>query len=341
MNQNRYSRMRKSLTLGFAIAMLMSGQAFSNTMENTTSAEGQSYMTSVQRDVKNGPGSICLTTVGETDTKSEEEILGGATLTMLQSQTESQILSVIVETSQGNLIVVDGGLGADADYLKEQILARGGHVSAWLVTHPHGDHAGALYRILQNEAAGISSGIQIDGIYYSFGDPTWYTEHDPSEVTMAHSIIGTFERLPKEKLHTVYGGMTFMVDDIEIQVMNDRYELEKDSGNNASIVYKVKAGESTILFLGDMGKEGGNRLLAECGAEVLKSDIVQMAHHGQGGVGESVYQAIAPKICLWATPQWLWDNRGNRYEIQATKNWMRKLEVQKHYCTKDGDQILR
>lgn len=236
---------------------------------------------------------------------------------------------------------MDGGLGADKDYLKEQILARGGHVSAWLITHPHGDHSGALYRILQDEATGISSGIQIDGFYYSFGDPNWYTEHDPSEVTMAHSIIGTFARLPQEKLHTVYGGMKFMVNDVEIQVMNDRYEIERDSGNNASIVYKVKAGESTILFLGDMGKEGGNRLLAECGTEALQSDIVQMAHHGQGGVGEKVYQAIAPKICLWPTPQWLWGNQGNRYAIQATKNWMLKLKVQKHYCTKDGDQILR
>lgn len=341
MKKHTYDRMAKSLMIGLAIATLMSGQAFADTTETTTATGGQPFVSTAQRDAKTGPGSIRLTTVGESETKPQETLLGGATLTMLQSQTDSQILSAIIETSQGNLIVVDGGLGADGDYLKEQILARGGHVSAWLITHPHGDHVGALYKILQDEAAGISSGIQIDGFYYSFGHPSWYTEHDPSEVTMAHSIIGTFAGLPQEMLHTVYGGMTFYVDDVEIQVMNDRYEMTKNPGNNASIVYKIKAGDSTILFLGDMGEEGGDRLLEDVGAEALQADIVQMAHHGQGGVGENLYQAIAPKICLWPTPQWLWDNQGSRYAIQATKNWVRKLGVEKHYCTKDGDQILR
>ena len=109
-----------------------------------------------------------IVTEGEKSAPPQDAILGGATLTMLKSQSESQMLSVLLETSQGSLIVVDGGLGADAAYLRSQIQARGGRVAAWLITHPHGDHAGALYQILQGEAAGQASGITIDGIYYSF-----------------------------------------------------------------------------------------------------------------------------------------------------------------------------
>lgn len=270
----------------------------------------------------------------------QEALLGGASLTMLNSQSDSQMLSAIIQTSQGSLIVVDGGLGADGDYLKSQIQARGGHVSAWLITHPHGDHVGALYKILQDEAAGIPSGITIDSIYYSFADRNWYTLHDKEEVTMAHSIIGTFEGLPQSMLHTVSKGQTIQVDDVTILVMNDRYELASDKGNNAGIVYKVYVNGKSILFLGDMAEEGGKRLLEDVGPELLKSDIVQMAHHGQNGVDESVYQAIDPTICLWPTPKWLWESAGNRYRIAETKNWISKLNAKKHYCMKDGDQVI-
>ncbi|MFR5731085.1 MAG: MBL fold metallo-hydrolase [Clostridium sp.] len=41
-------------------------------------------------------------------------------------------------------MVVDGGWLGRCDYLKEQIKQRGGHVSAWFLTHAHTDHVGAL-----------------------------------------------------------------------------------------------------------------------------------------------------------------------------------------------------
>lgn len=285
----------------------------------------------------NGPSiSTTFQTVSE-QRLSPNPILGGATITMLNSQSSSQILSVLIQTSQGNLIVIDGGLGEDGDYLRSQIEARGGHVSAWLLTHPHGDHVGALYKILQDGA----QGIQIDGIYYSFASPEWYDIHDPSEKTMAVSLIGTFAGLPQNVLHQVGKGQFIQVDDVIIQVMNDRYELNEDKGNNASIVYKALINGKTALFLGDMGEAGGNRLLADVGADALKADIVQMAHHGQNGVGEAVYKAVNPSICLWASPEWLWNNTQNKYPIGLTRSWLAKLGTQLHYCMKDGDQVIR
>lgn len=266
-----------------------------------------------------------------------DPILGGATLTMLNSQTGSQMLSAIIETSQGNLIVVDGGLGEDGDYLLNQLRQRGGHVSAWLITHPHGDHVGALYKILQNGA----EGLKIDGIYYSFADPAWYIAHDPEEQTMALSIIGTFSGLPPEILHPVSRNQFIQVDDVMIQVMNDRYELSEDKGNNAGIVYKILINNKKILFLGDLGEAGGRRLLSDCGAEQLQADIVQMAHHGQNGVDEAFYRAVNPGVCLWPTPAWLWKNESSRWKITETKTWMTKMGDLKHYVTKDGDQVIR
>ncbi len=35
----------------------------------------------------------------------------------------------------------------------------------------------------------------------------------------------------------------------------------------------------------------------------LKSDYVQMGHHGNGGVSEAVYQVIAPKAAFFDLPE--------------------------------------
>lgn len=293
--------------------------------------------------LKTGPSMATqIVTQGDLGTK-QEAILGGAKVTMLNSQTNQQILSCIIETSQGKLIVIDGGFGADAAYLNSQILARGGHVSAWLLTHPHGDHVGAIYEILDNP----NREITIDGIYYSLADIGWYSRLDPSEAEMAHALVNTFNQMPAEMLHGDIGkGYEIMVDDVKIEVLNNRYEASYDAGNNASMVYRITINGKTIIFLGDLGEEGGNRLTAEYG-DGLKADIVQMAHHGQDGVGINVYQAINPSICLWPTPQWLWDNnRGSgmntgSWKTSTTKAWMNQInESIIHYATKDGDQTI-
>lgn len=291
-----------------------------------------------------GPaGETSITTQGEAGAV-QAPILGGAKLTMLPSQRREQNLSAIIETSQGKLIVVDGGFQADANYLLSQIQAKGGHVAAWLITHPHGDHAGALHDIIQMQDRNIT----IDGIYYSFADLEWYQNNDPQEFTMISALNGAFQSLPAEILHGDIGkGYELWVDDVHIQVMNNRYNVMNNSGNNASMVYKITVNGKKILFLGDLGKEGGEYLLNDNSPDELKADLVQMAHHGQRGVDEAVYKVINPSVCLWPTPQWLWDNdngggpgSGN-WLTATTKKWMKSMGVKIHYATKDGDQVIQ
>lgn len=68
-------------------------------------------------------------TTPKTDTTS---LFGAGRLTMLANHdTAAQLLSVIIETGEGGLIVVDGGWTNNADYLLNQIKQKGGHVQAW------------------------------------------------------------------------------------------------------------------------------------------------------------------------------------------------------------------
>ena len=290
-----------------------------------------------------------LVTVGElqsSGTGEEKPILGGAELMMLSNQTKGQMMSFLIETKNGNLIVIDGGRWEDGDHLMEEIRRRGGRVDAWFLTHTHTDHVGALLNLLQTEAEGEDTGIEIQHIYYNFADLDWYAIHEPGDYGTAAAIIGELEKLPDRVCQIVERGQTITVDDVTVTVMNERYEpgpeqIGERDGNDAGIAYRMVVHGVSILFLGDLQKIGGDLLLEQAGAEALKSDVVQMAHHGQNGVSEAVYQAIDPEICLWPTPGWLWDNEGGRYQTPETKGWMEKLHVKRHYCIKDGDQIIR
>lgn len=270
-----------------------------------------------------------------------EEVSASSTeLTMLSNDRDAQMLSVIIHSETGSTVVIDGGWAEDGEYLLDAIKRKGGNVDAWLITHPHADHVGALYYILQNR----SDEINIDRIYYSFAPLTWYEEESPEEAPMVSSIMDVLDSLPRDMVCDSIGkGYEIEAGDIHIKVLNDRYKMFSDPINNSSMVYSVEAGGQKTLFLGDMGFDGGNQLLRDA-KDDLRSDIVQVAHHGQNGVGEKVYSAISPQICLWPTPQWLWDNdEGNghdsgRWRTLETRGWLRSAQS---YCTKDGDIVLQ
>jgi len=106
-----------------------------------------------------GPTSTPVSTVSEPITG----YLNGSKLTMLANQSHCQMLSLLLETNSGNIIMIDGGTLEDAPYLTQKLIEKGGHVNVWLITHPHSDHVGALNQILAHPEWGIT----IDNIYYS------------------------------------------------------------------------------------------------------------------------------------------------------------------------------
>lgn len=274
---------------------------------------------------------------------ASDAYLGGGRITLLSNQTASQMLSAVIETPEGSVIVVDGGTPGDKDHLAETLRSKGGHVSAWLVTHPHADHIGALNEILNDP----ESGITIGGLYYHLADLEWYYSRESYRADTVAQFMNTLAAQPQEMLHgEITKNEKIYVDNTEITVMNEPYLFPHNSINNSSVAYTIKMNGKYIVFLGDMGEEAGNRLVKDYGSDNMYCDILQMAHHGQYGVSESVYRILHPKICLWPTPGWLWDNDdgggpgSGRWFTESTRDWMRKIGVKKHYVIKDGDQII-
>ena len=271
-------------------------------------------------------------------------ILQGQEILMLANQSDSQMMSYIITTKNKELIVVDGGLDLDAEHLRQAIIARGGKVSAWFITHPHSDHVGALVKLINDGLQEIS----IDAVYYNFVDDDWYKRNEAYRADMVLKAKEALAKLGAEKLHgNIKTGDLIQVDDVKIHVLNDPYLFAVNSINNSSVALRMEIGSKRVLFLGDMGPEAGAALLKDVGAEGLKADIVQMAHHGQYGVEKNVYEAIRPSICMWNSPAWLYDNDNGggigsgKWLTLQVRAWMDELGVTKHFVIKDGDQLIK
>jgi len=259
------------------------------------------------------------------------------TLWQLPSQTGSQMNSYVIQTFHGKVIVIDGGFAEDASYLKGFLGALGNKVHAWFISHQHVDHIEALTTILKKP-----QGLEIDKVFGSFLDEEWIKVYEQDSLKTASE----FNRALHEKEIPILSlklGQTIKIDGITIKILGIKNsEITTNAINNSSVVMKFWDKHKSICFLGDIGVEGGRKLLNSKFKKELKSDYVQMAHHGQAGVEEDFYKAVSPKYCIWPTPLWLWennngggDNSGN-WKTLEVRSWINKLKIKKHYCLFEG-----
>ncbi len=270
-------------------------------------------------------------------------LFNGGNLSLLSDSGNRQMLSMVLQAKDGTLIVIDGGWSDDSAHLLEVIRSKGGHVSGWFLTHPHSDHVGAFIDIVNNP----DSQITIDNVYYSLAEQSWYDEKESHRSELVTSLRDALNKFPAEKLHgDLKQGQEIHLGEIRTVVMNSPYLLDDTSVNNSSVSYKFFLNNISILVLGDMGPEAGKLFLQYHTADELKSDIVQMSHHGQYGVSREVYAVIQPEIALWPCPLWLWNNDNGGgvgsgdWKTLDVRQWMEELGVRANYCIKDGDQII-
>lgn len=91
-------------------------------------------------------------------------LFDGDELILVVPRSAGQMISFVITTKAGEVLVFSGGTKHSTEHLKKVLRAKGGHVAAWFVTHPHSGHVGALTKTLQDP----NSGIKIDTAYYNF-----------------------------------------------------------------------------------------------------------------------------------------------------------------------------
>lgn len=250
-----------------------------------------------------------------------------------------QKMAYVLKTSTGHTVVFDGGYGKDVPYLVDLVKKEcGGKIDAWFLTHAHIDHCGCIAEYAQKH----QGELEIKNLYYNFPSQEWLDKTEPGSKDETKVI---FEGLAKYEgaKRAPEVNEVFEFGPLKIKCLNDfDTNLTMNSINNSSITFRLDVAGKSILILGDLGREGGDRVVELQGADVLNCDFCQMAHHGQNGVKREFYDLVKPKVGLWPTPKWLWHvDSGKGYgsgpwATLETRAWMDQLLVETHYVMKDG-----
>ena len=262
----------------------------------------------------------------------------GFTMWQIPSHVNTIGNSYVFRTDKGKVIVMDGGTKDETLFLKGFIAALGNEVEAWIVSHPHDDHVGALTAILENP-----QGMKIHKIYHSrFSTDLLNAEADAAKSTM--EFYNALDTSHIKVINLTKPGLTVKIDGLNFKILSvTNEELRINPYNNSSMIVRVWDKRKSIVFLGDAGVECGNKVLNSPYRKDLDCDYLQVAHHGQQGCSEQFYKTIHFKACLWSTPSWVWNNdqgkgtnTGNLKTFE-TRRWMDEIGIKEHHITwRDG-----
>ncbi len=287
----------------------------------------------------------------------------------------SLMMCYIILTDNGKVIVIDGGIDGHGKhnpvYLPSAIRAVLGlgqedyfRVDAWFLSHIHCDHFYELAKMLCEYNA--DSNYRIENFYFSFPPQQngWESRGGEGDYN-----IEEFEQLKKgfDNYADITGSSSFTYDRLNGAVINPEnigkgLTIEVDGCcfdilqtwdssdlivNSTSTVIRLRYKEHSVLFLGDAYIDTGDRLLKTYPAESLRSEYVQLAHHGQHGVSEQFYHAIDTdnSVRLWPSPNWVWGvYRHGAIVCDETRSWFGLPEKPDDYfaagCDKTGNDIV-
>lgn len=208
-----------------------------------------------------------------------------------------------------SFIIIDGGWAENADAVRKVISEHGNEVDAWIITHPHKDHAGAFNVIMKNPDGIVVHQIYDNGFDYDFimavGEP--YDDITIMEDYYALTKDATnVTHLKRDDVMDICG-LTFSIynayDDVVLSNVGD----ECDYQNNAALLFKVSSEHSSMLFSSDIKYDMNDYLLANYG-DAIVCDYVQTGHHGNWSFSDAFYEKTGASVFFFDAPADITEN---------------------------------
>lgn len=232
-------------------------------------------------------------------------------------------LSMLIRLTDGRFIVVDGGHNKaenSANLLKAMKEQSSGYlkagekitVAAWIITHSHGDHNG----MINSQYGNFTSSVKVERFLVNF-----MAESERQKAISSASYGGNWSSGEgggytttlkvasnmKAVVHTVRVGQVFYFADLKLEVLYtiDSYGPEVCNAlNTTSLIMKMTFGDGTVYMSTGDATGPGMQIVSRMFGDYLKSDIVQVAHHGYSTWGTesgtiAAYKLMQPSIVLW------------------------------------------
>ena len=236
-------------------------------------------------------------------------------------------LGLIMRLPDGRFIIVDGGYkNDDRVYAALRDLVPSGDITiaAWFITHPHNDHYRGFTDFITNHADDES--IVIERLMLNFADPEDFyavVDGDKTVEWDVNFIYNTIEEYaPDLTITQVHTGQIIDFGDATMEIlytMEDLMPKELPNINDSSMAIRLKMGGSSFMILGDTCYESGP-IMHKMWGEYLKSDMVQIAHHGLWPSVESIYHDIKAEIVIVPArlARYKYDISDSRWKKQTT-----------------------
>lgn len=196
------------------------------------------------------------------------------------------------------LMVIDGGYGEDAESLLDLLTEQAGGeiptVDLWIVTHPHGDHYGALREIALRED--LRGRIQVKQIIYYFPNE-FRNKNGKAPCGKANAHMDGVCRALGATAHVPTVGERIQLDGLELSFLFVPTDCSFiDNPNSLSLIFTVQGARRRVMMTGDAFPDTLQYCVEHHG-EALQADILQLPHHGLCDTGNpAFYRLVNAKI---------------------------------------------
>ncbi len=234
-------------------------------------------------------------------------------------------LCLIYRLADGSFVIVDGGHSEDAavsasdiiSILREQSKGYAKsdadiRIAAWIITHPHSDHFGTFVKAYTQFTK-----FKVERVFANFWDAGTFEAFKSAKDTFAPGKYTTYTQTPgvAEKLGAEYivphVGQVWWMGGTKFEFL---YTLESflprstPTFNTSSLIFRTVTTDSsgkdyTVMVTGD-ATGYTMQIIADTFGDDLKSDVVQLAHHGSitsgnSGGTQKAYEYMSPSVLLW------------------------------------------
>ena len=206
-------------------------------------------------------------------------------------------LSCCYQLADGSFMVIDGGWHEDAEYLYKYLKAKKTSekiiIAAWIFTHNDLDHKYCFSRFMEN----YSSEIRIEQIIYNFK----YDGQDHADV------LETAKKIDGCEIVIAHTGQKMYIRNAVINMLYtlDSFEFAIKNNNWHSLAFTVDIDGQRTIFMGDV-TESVAKIMVPMYGDYLKSDILQLSHHGIRNVTGlnmdntyEMYKRVHADVVLW------------------------------------------
>lgn len=255
-------------------------------------------------------------------------------------------MSYVIRVADGRFVIIDGGYPTEQEgevlyrfLMTHRLTEEKPVIAAWFITHPHGDHFGAMQAMSRKHAEDIT----VQAFYYNF--PVTGKGYALSPIPQwMRTDMSKFDGAARyDKVHT---GTTVWVADARFDILftqEDLYPCVTANQNDTSLVIRMTFGGQRVMFLADIMEPASKALMACMPKEELKSDIVQFSHHGYEGATQEVYDSIAAPTVLWPMNIYGWQrpDKSNVFERWKKVTGTRLQQMPNDYICQTADYVKK